>query len=449
MTRRFRLASLVLAIAALLSLGFVGAVGAAAPVTVASGLNGTFILAAGEDGAIYAFDGGAGNTESISPPAGAPADTPPLVRGRTGSIFRIAPNGSRTTVASGLPSYEGFGATGLVVANGFVWANFTVSPAALYGAQPYPEEGYLVKIALAGGAPTRVADIAGYEAANSPQAAAGHPPESNPWGLALGPDGNLYVTDAAGNDLLRVNPTTGAIDLVVLFPGLPGTEPNEARGGRNEADPVPTGVAAAPGGGFFVAHLPGEAGAPPPGSGKVVRVSPTGQLSDYATGFNFAVNLAVGPDSQLYVVELVGGFGPQGPLPGRVTRVRAGGVKEVVADGLNAPGGIAFDRAGNMYISTGTVSFGPPPPTPAGEIVRFDGVAAPPAPPSPSPSAPPSQPPAPPSTGSGGNLPGLPNTGAGGTARSPLPLLPALGLAALVAGGLALRRRLAHAARSR
>jgi sugar lactone lactonase YvrE len=442
MLGRSRPAGLVALVALMLSLvltGTVGASSAAAPVAVASGLSGTFFLTVGDDGALYAYDGGAGNTETLPPPAGAPEDTPPLTRGLTGSIIRIAPNGAKTTVASGLPSYGGSGATGLVVANGFVWLIVSPSPAAAYGATPYPTEGYLVKIALSNGVVTQVANLAGYEVANNPDGTDVNP---NPWGLVLGTDGNLYATDAGGNSLLRVNPTTGEISLVTTFAPIPGTEPNPELDNRNEVQAVPTGIALAPGGGFFVTYLPGELGTPPPGSGRVVRVAANGTVSQYATGFNFAVNLAVGPDNNVYVVELIGGFGQQGPLPGRVSRVLANGTKEVVADGLEFPGGIAFDRAGNLFVATGVTSFGPPPPTPAGQILRFDGVARP-ATPSPSPSTVPSPPP----TGNGGNLPGLPSTGAGGAASTSLPLLPILGVTAALGGLLALRRARTNRAR--
>ena len=440
-----RLLSLAAILAVLFGLVAFGASSAeaAAPVTVASGLNGPFFITIGDDGALYGYDAGASNTETIKPPTGAPPDATPLTRGLTGSVFRIAPDGTKTTVASGLPAYGGSGASGIVVANGFVWLIISPSPAAQYGAKPYPNEGFLVKIALQGGAVTPVADLAGYEIKNNPDGTDVNP---NPYGLVLGPDGNFYATDAGGNDLLKIVPATGQITLVTLFPTLPGTEANPELGGKLEAQAVPTGIVNAPGGGFFVANLPGEGGAPAPGSGKIVRVSADGKVSDFATGFNFAVNLAVGPDKQLYIAELVGGFGPQGPTPGKVSRVLADGTKQIIADGLDTPHGLAFNAAGDLFISTGVTSLGPPPPAPKGAIVRIDGVGKV-AAPSPAPTAT-AVPTTPAPTPTMPTMPGLPNTGAGGgttlaASESSTAILPFLALAALVTvgGGLALRRR--------
>lgn len=443
--RLIGLAAVVAVLFGLVAFGASNALAAAAPVNVATGLNGPFFITIGDDGALYGFDAGASNTETIKPPAGSPADATPLQRGLTGSVFRIAPDGTKTTVASGLPAYGGSGASGIVVANGFVWLIISPSPAAQYGAKPYPNEGFLVKIALQGGAVTPVADLAGYEIKNNPD---GNDVNPNPWGLVLGPDGNFYATDAGSNDLLKIAPATGQITLVTIFPTLPATEANPELGGKKEAQAVPTGIVNAPGGGFFVANLPGEAGAPPPSSGKIVRVSADGKVSDFATGFTFAVNLAVGPDKQLYIAELVGGFGPQGPTPGKVSRVLADGTRQVIADGLDTPHGLAFNAAGDLFISTGVTSFGPPPSAPKGAIVRIDGVGKAAAPsPAPTATAAPTKVPTPAPTATMPTMPGLPNTGAGGgtavvaSESSSLPILPILALAALAAvGGLVLRR---------
>jgi hypothetical protein len=222
----------------------------------------------------------------------------------------------------------------------------------------------------ASGAIAKVADLGANEIAKNPE---GTEVNSDLYGMAAGQDGMLYVADAGGNVLYQVNPSTGAFKVVAVFPGLSGDGPNPDRGGKNEVDPVPTGVAVGPDGSIYVAFLGG--GAPTPGRAKVVKVSPSGAISDAATGLTYAAGVAVGPDGLLYVSELTLGLdtSKQPPMPkaGRVDRVMPNGSLQTVADNLIAPNGIAFDKAGNLYVATGTID------PKNGQIVKFSGVAAP------------------------------------------------------------------------
>jgi hypothetical protein len=419
--------------------GFAGA--AAAPTVLAGGLNSPRYVWVTDDGTAYVSEAGTGGSEQL---AGAP-DNPTAggTRGNSGQVTKIAPNGTKTVIAKGLPSYgggEAVGPAGIVYAGGFVW--LAIGGAAFEaGVKPLDMEDTVVKIDPATGAVTKVADIGAYEIANNPD---GYGVNSDLYGMTLGADGNLYVCDAGGNAVYQVNPQTGAFKVVAVIPGVavtpadfpPGTLPpgqtgNPERGNKPEVDPVPTGIAAGADGSLYVTLLPG---ALLPNKAKVVNVTLDGKVTDVIPGgLTTLVGAAAGPDGNLYITSLTAGFAENGPpAPGSVMRVLPGGKTEVVASGLPFPNGIDFDPAGNLYVVTGTINAGP---EPMGQLVRIDGVGK--AGPAPTPAPIPSPPP----TGNGGYLPGLPNTGAGGGAgQADLPLA-GLILALALGGSLFLLRR--------
>jgi len=363
---------------------------------VASGLVNPRFLAVAEDGTVYVSEAGSGGAEVL--PAGPDDDDEPGTRGLTGQVTRIGPGGIKTVVAGGLPSYEadGFaGPAGLVAAGGMLWLAVGGPADATSRVAPLSHEGSVVRIDPRTGAVSKVADLLAYEKANNPDP---YQVESNLYGLALGADGNLYVADAAGNALYRVDPRTGQVSLVSVIPGLPISreelpvgiigpdEPlaNPDRADRPEMDPVPTAVAVGPDGSIYLGLLTGFPF--PPGRAKVLRVTPRGELSDTATGLTMVVSMAFGPDGMLYVSQLTAGIeftGPDDPpsiKPSSVVRLLPNGTTQVVAEGLNLPNGIAFDRAGNLYVAVNSTSppGAPPPATPEGQVLRCDGVAAPP-----------------------------------------------------------------------
>jgi outer membrane protein assembly factor BamB len=325
----------------------------------------------------------------------------------------VTPDGKQT-VAATLPSrslgQETSGGSRLALLNGVLYA--TSGGWEKMEAQPDPPPNTAVVVKIEGGKATEVAQPWRLEWEKNP---GGFAVDSHPYGLTAGPDGNLWVADAGGNDLLKVNPSTGQVDLVAVFPGIPGPMANPARGGANESDPVPTQVAFGADGAAYVSLLPGAPFLP--GSSKIVKVGTDGSLSDYATGLSMTTDIRNGPDGNLYAVQF-GQFTEQGPVPntGSVVRIKAGGVPEVVASGLSFPTSIDFNAAGDAFVTTNGV--GAPG---SGQLVKFAALTA--------------------AAGSPLPPPALPTTGAktdGATA--PLTGVVALGLA-LVAVGFTLRSR--------
>lgn len=347
---------------------------------IAGGLNYPRYMAVDDAGNIYVTEPGTGGSETLPLPPG--QEGPAGTRGNTGQVSKIAPNGTKTVIARGLPSYnspdEGaVGPAGIVLSGNSLYISTGASGAGVASLSQLPNEGSILRINISTGQITKVADLIAFEKANNPDPNA---IDSDPYGLAMGPDGMLYAADAGGNDLLKVNPNTGQITLVAVMPGLaappgftfpPGGNPN--RGGRAELDPVTTGVAVGPDGTIYAGNLSG--GPFPKGAARVARVTPDGRVSYAASGLTMVTGVAIGPDKKLYVSELTESVDfsktPPEIKPGRVSRINADGSTVVVASGLLFPNGIAFDKAGNLYVTTGT-AFGPPN---VGTVTRYDGVA--------------------------------------------------------------------------
>jgi hypothetical protein len=225
----------------------------------------------------------------------------------------------------------------------------------------------------------RIEDGHGTEVANTWDLEREHNPDgwelgTNPYGLVAGPDGSLWVADAAANDLLKIDPQTGNVEVVAVFDGIPGPIPNPERDGALETAPVPTGVTFDQAGTLYVSLLPGVPYLP--GSAKVVEVSADGTVTDYATGLTMLTDLRAGPDGNLYAVSFAE-FTEKGPTPnsGAVVRIVEGSAGEVVLGGMSFPTSIDFNANGDAYVTVNGV--GEPG---TGQVVMYKGLAAGPTP---------------------------------------------------------------------
>ncbi|MGE3798937.1 MAG: ScyD/ScyE family protein, partial [Thermomicrobiales bacterium] len=248
------------------------------PTVLASGLMSPRYLAVGADGSVYVTEAGIGGDEELMAPAeGSSEGTPEAMtgtpesmtafatRGPSGQVTKIAPDGTVSVVASGITSYliggfEATGPAGIAVADGTIYVSVG-GPGPATGTVPASDhDNRVIAIDEATGEITVLADIGAYEIANNPDPNA---VDSNLYGLAQGADGLLYVADAGGNTVYSVDPTTGELAVVAVIPGIelpeemqqPGGNP--ARGGAQELDPVPTGVAIGGNGDVFVSLLSG------------------------------------------------------------------------------------------------------------------------------------------------------------------------------------------------
>lgn len=312
-------------------------------------------LTIGNDGIVYVALAGSGGDEPIfaTPNAGTPAVVEPVSTwGDTGSVLAITPDGNISTAASGFPSFvyggEINGPSGVAVVDSTLYVITDGAGPDTPHVAPLEGRGAISAVDLSTGEKHVVADLEAFELQH--HADPRHPIDSNPFAVIAGPDGMLYAVDAAGNDVLKIDPNTGEINLVVLLPGIPSEQGSPERDGRKEIDPVPTGLAWAPDGGLYVSLLSG--GPFLPGDASLLHVAMDGTVTTVADGLTMLGDVTIAPDGSLYVVTMSENFiDPAGPAPGSVVKIGADGKSTTVLSGLPFPGGIAFDHDGNAYIS--------------------------------------------------------------------------------------------------
>jgi sugar lactone lactonase YvrE len=263
--------------------------------TVASGLTHPRSVAVASDGTMFVAE--AGNDE---------------IGGR---ISRVSPDGQRTTLVAGLPhsvnaGVEDVGTAGVALRDDELYAIEGEASGELASA--------LFRVGMDGRA-ERVSDLLAYENAANPDGAG---VESNPFGLLYDRTSDrFYVTDGAGNDVVRVA-ADGRVETAAAW----------------RDDPVPTGLGRAPGGRLHVALFGGFPHGP--GMGRVDRVEPDGSTRTVLSSLTMPIGVAWDA-GQMYVLEFAGGLDLQPrlqfrPRSGRLLRV-VDGRPEPVLEGLQYP----------------------------------------------------------------------------------------------------------------
>jgi glucose/arabinose dehydrogenase len=140
----------------------------------------------------------------------------------------------------------------------------------------------------------------------------------NPTGLAIDPDGLLYVSSRYDGMVYQIT-TTGNMSVFVEGMG------------------VATGIAFDPEQNLYVGDR----------SGTIFKISPARQIYVFATlePSIAAYHLAFGPDNYLYV------SGPTTSSFDSVYRISQAGEVETYFRGLGRPQGLAFDKDGRLYVA--------------------------------------------------------------------------------------------------
>ena len=326
----------------------------------ASGFNNPRGLKFGPDGYLYVAEGGAGGTLSTvgkcHQAPGLPDGPGPYTGGFTSRISKVDPQGNVSTVADHLPSSQTSPAFGNLVSG--------VADIAFFRGRLYAlEAGAGCSHGLLGtsngvlrinsdGTWKEIADLSAFVRANPTR-------HENPDDFE--PDGTWYGMISAHGLLYAVEPNHGELDSI----STDGTIRRVADISASQGHIVPT-VVAYHGGDFYVGNLdtfPIIAGA-----SVILKITLSGDVSVWASGFNTILGLDFDDEDNLYVLENTVGAPGSTPGLGQVVRINEHGTRTVVASGLFLPTGLTVGPDGNLYVSN--YGFGLPP-NGSGQIVKI------------------------------------------------------------------------------
>jgi len=330
---------------------------------VAEGLWNPGNIVFGPDGTLYiaesgvAGGGGPGEGAPATPGAQGPA---PLVPPQ---VSQLAPDGAQSVLTTET------GGIGIAVYDGEVYVAAGGASVGV-GLAPYPGENTINAISIETGEVRMVAGLGAYEAENNPDGADVNP---NLYGLDISDAGEIYVADAGGNTIYRVDAASGEFALFAVVPNLtdltgatPTAEEEAMQPGPRQ--PVPVSVVIDDGG-YINVGLLSEGWAGP----NILAYAPDGTYTEGASGLSTIVSAALGPDGLMYVSQLTDDFSGEMPAPGNVFRINADGTLDPVVEGLFFPHGIAFDAEGNLYVTVNSIISAPD--APLGQVLRIDAIA--------------------------------------------------------------------------
>jgi hypothetical protein len=316
----------------------------------ASGLTNPRRVRFGPGGQLYVAEAGVGGAQpgTCSWPGNVFSVAGPYLGGYSGRVSRIRRDGTRETVAAGLPSFkDGFGDA--LGPSDIAWVGGTLYVLIEGGGctRGLPDDPAGVVRINADGTYTYVANITAFIRANpvAVEPLCGPEGDCEPDGVphSMFAFGNqLYVVETNHSSVLKVNPSNGAIERVSDLSVL---------------DPAPI-VMMRDGPDFLLGAFDGLI---------LSAERDFGQVEVVDDGYGPIVDiLAFG--NRLYLLETFAADTPWTPETGRVVRVETDGTRTVVASGLNFPIGMA-NQGNDLYVST--VSYGHGPVEGLGKIVRI------------------------------------------------------------------------------
>ena len=308
----------------------------------ATGLNNPRGLKFGPDGNLYVAEGGLGGTNSTVGQCDQVGFPIGPVFGSTisGRVSKINHAGVRTTVTDQLPSSQiqptGGGFISGVADVAFIGNNLyaVLAGAGCSHGVPSVPNG-VVKINN-DGSWSMIANLSAYTMTHEtahPEPHGGAEPDGTPYSM-INVNNNFYVIEPNHGDYIKV--TQGGD--VSRFVDISAT-----------LDHIVPTVQTFYHGNFYIGNL--DTFPAPHGASGIYKVTPGGQISTVATGFNMVLGIAFDKSGALYVLESTTNNPFPTPNTGDIIRIDPSGARQVITSGLNLPTGMTFGPDGKLYVS--------------------------------------------------------------------------------------------------
>jgi len=303
----------------------------------AKGLNNPRGLKFGPDGHLYVAEGGVGGTKPATGCDSVIAPVGPYMGDVTGSrISRIDRAGTRTTWVDNLPSSVNalgdISGVGDVAFIGHTLYAVITGAGCSHGVPSIPNS--VIKI-NPDKSWTRVANLSAFLKSH---------PVANPEEDDFEPDGDWYSMINVGDDLYAIEANHGELDKISANGHVSRVVDVSATYGHI----VPT-VQAFRKGNFYIGNL--DTFPAPPGGSSIYKVTPDGQISVHATGFNMILGIAFDRSGGMYVLEMTTNSPFPNPGSGDIVRIDPSGARQLVVSGLTFPTGMTFGPDGKLYVS--------------------------------------------------------------------------------------------------